>query len=70
MYQYVIAFFSTAILTATITRWFYVKKEAPIGNPTAVVHPSKIPTLSIDKHNEYMELKRRWALKNNPNGTS
>jgi hypothetical protein len=65
MYQYVIAFFSTAILTATITKWFYVKKEAPIAKPT-FVHPSKIPTLSLEKHNECMEFKRQWALKNNP----
>jgi hypothetical protein len=65
MYQYVIAFFSTAILTAVLTKRFYSKKETP--NPTAFpANPSKIPTLSLDKHNEYMELKRQWALKNSP----
>ena len=65
MYQYIVAFFSTAILTATITKWFYVKKEAPIGKPT-FADPSKIPTLSLDKHNEIMEIKRQWALKHSP----
>ena len=70
MYQYLVAFVSTAILTATITRWFYVKKEAPIATPTSLFDPSKIPTLSLEKHNEYMELRRRWALKHSPIRTS
>jgi hypothetical protein len=60
MYQLTIAFFSTVVLTAVLTKWFYP------GKPKPFVDPSKIPIISNDKHNEYMELKRQWALKNNP----
>ena len=67
MYQLTIAFFSTVVLTAVLTKWFYVGKPKPyVAKPTIFVHPSKIPTISNDKHNECMELRRQWALKNNP----
>ena len=67
MYQYVIAFFSTAILTAVLTKRFYSKKETPIANPSVFpANPSKIPTLSLDKHNEYMRLMNQWKLNKNP----
>lgn len=71
MYQLTIAVFSTVILTVALTKWFYVGKPKPfVAKPTTFVDPSKIPTLSIDKHNEIMELRRQWALKNNPIRTS
>jgi hypothetical protein len=61
MYQYVIAFFSTAILTAVITKRYYAKKETPIGaSATPFTNPSNIPILSVDWHNNYMRLKTRW----------
>ena len=68
MYQLTFAFFSTVVLTAVLTKWFYPGKPKPFV-PLATstfVDPSKIPIISNDKHNEYMELKRQWALKNNP----
>jgi hypothetical protein len=70
MYQYVIVFFSTVILTATITRWFYVKKYIPKImpiTPAALTNPSNIPTLSLDRHNEYMRLMAQCeSNKTNP----
>ena len=65
MYQYVIAFFSTAILTAVLTKRFYSKKESSIVIPPYPANPSKIPTLSLDKHNEYMRLMNQWKLNKN-----
>ena len=68
MYQYVIAFFSTAILTAVITKRYYAKKETPIGaSTTPFTNPSKIPTVSLDRHNEHMRLMAQWeSTKINP----
>jgi hypothetical protein len=65
MYQYVIAFFSTAILTAVLTKRFYSKKDS-IVIPPYPSNPSKIPTLSLDRHNEYMRLMNQWKLNKNP----
>ena len=62
MYQYAIVFISTVILTASITKWFYAPSIQKIKTPSRkMINPSNIPTLSQEKHDEYMRLKTQWA---------
>lgn len=74
MYYYVITFFSTFFLSALLTKLFYSQRakptvqEIPKKKPLfdfspkgALIDPVKLPTLSQEKHDEYMRFSSQRA---------
>ena len=67
MYDILFVFLSTAFLTAYITRWFYTTKEPKQERALKVTEwtktPSNIPTISQEKHDEFIQLMSQWKAK-------
>jgi hypothetical protein len=67
MYDYIIVFLSAMYLTTIITKWYYFKTKEPSVQVNAwTKEPSKIPTISQEKHEEYIKRTSQWKTHPTP----
>ena len=61
MYDYIFVFLSTVYLTLRFMKWHYSKTKEQCAQTNAwTKEPSKIPTVSQEKHEEYVQLMAQW----------